>query len=59
MDPMDPNATLKQMLYLAAVIQDTSDPDPADAAELGALVQAMNDWLARGGFLPAAWAIGR
>ena len=56
---MDPNATLKQMLHLAAILQDQGDPDPEIAAELATLVQAMNDWLARGGFLPAAWETGR
>lgn len=56
---MDPNATLKRMLYLAAVLQDQGDLDPEIGAELATLVQSMNDWLARGGFLPAAWAIGR
>jgi hypothetical protein len=56
---MDPNETLKRMLYLAAVLQDQGDPDPEIGAELATLVQAMNDWLSRGGFLPAAWAMGR
>lgn len=56
---MDPNATLDRMLSLAALLQDQDDPDPETGAELATLVLAMNDWIARGGFLPAAWAIGR
>ena len=61
---MDPNETLRELRELADKVaaQDMdvySDPeDRADAARAGDLaagVQALDEWLSRGGFLPDAW----
>lgn len=61
---MDPDANLAEQRELAAKIIkdiDTADPstinpvDPDDASRLAELVQALDAWMSRGGFLPAAW----
>lgn len=57
---MDPNENLKQQLELAGAIlhlyhQDSGYDATEDAARLAELVQALNDWIVRGGFPPAAW----
>lgn len=45
---MDPNATL------AAIREITGRDEHADP-ELAELVDALDQWLSKGGFLPAAW----
>lgn len=61
---MDPTANLAEQREIAARITlavDTADPstinpvDPDDAARLAELVMALDEWMSRGGFLPAAW----
>jgi len=58
---MDPNANLKEMLELAATIQeayedeDGNGVDQDDANRLAELVLAMHEWLGHGGFKPNAW----
>jgi hypothetical protein len=58
---MDPNQNLKQQRELAAQIIRLRDKDAphdqiADVAdELAELVQALDGWLSRGGFLPSEW----
>lgn len=55
---MDPNAALANMNRLAALIlrDDTNDRTKAILAdELAESVQALNQWIAGGGFLPDAW----
>ena len=61
---MDPNETLKGMRLIAEHFlsdqpgyQGTPDGEPTmdDARELAELVQAIDGWLSRGGFLPDAW----
>jgi hypothetical protein len=58
---MDPNATLEEMRTLSAKMRkDYEDPDgngidQDDANRLAELVEAMDGWLSKGGFLPAAW----
>jgi hypothetical protein len=69
---MDPNETLKQLRSnVAAALQLADDyekdPDAASAEDaedaIGLLdviaqqVEALDQWLTRGGFLPAAWAV--
>lgn len=62
---MDPNKTLANMLSIAsdfieAVDRDGAETvDAADACELAELVQALDGWMRKGGFLPDAWAKGR
>jgi hypothetical protein len=60
---MDPNATLKELRTLAArilsddVFDDDVAPSEAEARalRLAELVEALDQWLTRSGFLPAAW----
>lgn len=64
---MDPNETLKQLRALVIQERDTRDLTDASATratlaeladlagELGELFDALDTWLANGGFLPANW----
>lgn len=56
---MDPDANLKEQRELAALIQSQLDegetPDEDDVLRLSELVIALDEWIAGGGFLPAAW----
>lgn len=55
---MDPDENLRQQLQLAGAIIHLADEDydaTDDAVRLAELVQAMNDWIQRGGFLPKRW----
>jgi hypothetical protein len=62
---MDPNANLDQQLDIAKRIQQLADSDEplerfaekleALAEELADRVEALDHWLAGGGFLPARW----
>jgi hypothetical protein len=58
---MDPNATLNDLLALAAEVLDNPDnlgnmPDDTDTlVEMSELVQALDGWISSGGFLPEKW----
>ena len=56
---MDPNETLRRLRASANDIADAFDRDEeiasADAAELASYVQALDEWLSKGGFLPKEW----
>ena len=55
---MDPNETLRRMRELAAEIPKLDMESLADhwkATELAELVEALDNWITKGGFLPAAW----
>ena len=55
---MDPNATLEEMRRLMHAILNevsTAQEDFANAERLAELVEAMDGWLSRGGFLPRSW----
>jgi hypothetical protein len=52
---MDPNATLVEIRTLVAIGL-SEDLDPADTHRLLMLVEALDDWLTGGGFLPTNWA---
>lgn len=64
---MDPNANLAEQLELARQSQAINDAGGdeltedqelelvAIATRLAELVLALNEWIARGGFLPAVW----
>ena len=62
---MDPNATLEQIRDLYTNLVDLLDEEYAvgrgkfgdDAIRLAELVEALDEWLSNGGFLPKAWAI--
>lgn len=51
---MDPNANLEEQLRLAGRML-TDGPHDQDALRLCELVEALNEWIERGGFLPARW----
>lgn len=57
---MDPNENLKEQRKIVAEINAARDAD-ADAFDfdkvmrLADLVQAMDEWMTKGGFLPEAW----
>lgn len=59
---MDPNATLSSMLSIASDIIEAQERDNVDlmgaddACELAELVQALDEWLRKGGMLPKDWA---
>lgn len=56
---MDPNETLTKLREIKRRIQanvDTGTPlSPADAPDMADLFEALDDWLSKGGFLPADW----
>lgn len=59
-DLMDPDANLREMRTLAAKILAATDAEgvellEVDAPRLAELVEALDGWIRRGGFLPAAW----
>lgn len=64
---MDPNATLRQIRRIVDRMADADatpkDPETAayvnDADALVTLVASLDDWIAKGGFLPAEWSEGR
>lgn len=51
---MDPNANLEEQRRIVAKILSGRGND-ADAYQLAELVQALDEWIGRGGFLPSAW----
>ena len=56
---MDPNANLDEQLRLANKILRSDKWTDADAERLAELVEALDGWIDRGGFLPQHWSIGR
>lgn len=52
---MDPNANLKEQIELARELVNSDNPDPYDAMRLAELVLSLDNWITRGGFLPANW----
>lgn len=56
---MDPNANLKEQRRLCAkMIGDEYEVDSDDAMRLVELVQALDEWIYKGGFLPDDWRRG-
>ncbi len=53
---MDPNANLAEQRRIVAQILDGDSS--ADWSRLAELVEALDQWIAGGGFLPAAWNHG-
>ena len=51
---MDPNANLQEQLQLADLILDGLGTR-ANAERLAELVVALDEWIAKGGFLPSKW----
>jgi hypothetical protein len=58
---MDPTANLREQLALAASILDNDNNDDnqivASAVNLADLVITLNEWIAKGGFLPEQWRV--
>lgn len=60
---MDPNANLAEIREHAAAIISALDSDDREvgfdfvlsAETLATLVQSLDEWITRGGFLPTAW----
>lgn len=54
---MDPDANLaEQRRIIARMLADGSESiDTGDAVRLAELAQALDEWIAKGGFLPKAW----
>jgi len=56
---MDPDANLEEQLLLAARINRHRDnekiPNEHDVWRLAELVEALNEWIRKGGALPTAW----
>lgn len=55
---MDPNATLEHIRYLVPTLLDEEDPDPQDVIELAEHVEALDNWMSKGGLVPDAWDSG-
>lgn len=54
---MDPNANLKEQLEIArAILSDDEYDTGYDAVRLAELVEALNEWIVKGGFLPKDWS---
>jgi hypothetical protein len=63
---MDPNANLAELRRLVARFMQAWDEadeetgavtiDTDDALRMAELVEALDGWLSKGGFLPAAWS---
>ncbi len=53
---MDPDANLREMRRLVRkMVDDEYEVDSDDAMRLVELVQALDEWLSTGGFLPQSW----
>lgn len=58
---MDPDANLKEQREILRRLDGATDEVEVqeDCVRLGELVEALDEWLSNGGFLPAAWATKR
>ena len=54
---MDPNANWAETIRLAHDILNDPDAD-TDAARLAELVEALDGWISKGGYLPSAFPSG-
>jgi hypothetical protein len=52
---MDPNACLKEIRILTEAIVNGGDSDMINCERLAELVEALDGWISKGGFLPADW----
>jgi hypothetical protein len=57
---MDPNLMLRALRALAAKVlydcENGNEVDPYDARALAERFEDLDEWIARGGFLPLPWA---
>lgn len=56
---MDPNANLAELRALVKANADAEHVSDHDTARMIELVDAIDGWMSKGGFLPAAWERGR
>jgi hypothetical protein len=54
----DPNANLAELRSLAPMILSGSF-EAHDAERMAELIEALDEWLTKGGFLPDAWKVNR
>jgi hypothetical protein len=52
---MDPDATLSIALGVARAVADGRSAGPDDARDLADALLNLDEWIARGGYLPARW----
>jgi len=52
---MDPNANLTEQRQIAKAILADPDAHTYGAVRLAELVEALDEWIGRGGFLPTEW----
>ena len=54
---MDPDANLEEQRRIVARMLDNEENEDylTDAQRLAELVQALDEWIVRGGFLPEEW----
>lgn len=56
---MDPDTTLQELRALAHELifcdEDNREKLEANAVRTGELIQALDEWITKGGFLPEAW----
>lgn len=56
---MDPNEVLRLIRESVAELRNSDDDNTLDGSQVGQLVdaiEALDEWLTKGGFLPSAWA---
>lgn len=56
---MDPDANLEEQLRIAKRVLDADGCDAGDIVRLAELVDALDGWISKGGFLPKRWADGQ
>jgi hypothetical protein len=54
---MDPNATLQEIRELVSGILHDDEPTDERTDRLAELVQALDEWLSKRGFLPVQWGV--
>jgi hypothetical protein len=52
---MDPDATLAQIRELMATHHTHNDLGEEETAQLVELIDALDEWMTKGGFLPTDW----
>ena len=52
---MDPNDTLKQILHYVGMHQSDRDLNSVEISDLFEHIDALDQWLCRGAFLPERW----
>ena len=52
---MDPNTNLQEQRRIAKAILADPDAQTHGAVRLAELVEALDEWISRGGFIPATW----